>query len=146
MAIAEAREGIVARDGGPFGSVIVKDGLVVGKGHNTVLRDHDSTCHGEMMAIRDACHNLNSHDLSGCVLYTTGEPCDMCLCATLWANIERVYYGCSIAENARIGFRDQRFDELFGGRDKLDGYLLECDREECLCLFDDYLATNPQRY
>lgn len=146
MAIAEARKGIYAKDGGPFGTVIVKDGQVVGIGHNTVLRDNDPTCHGEMMAIRDACYRLSSHDLSGCVLYTTGEPCDMCLCATLWANIDRVYYGCSIADNGRIGFRDERFDQLLGGRDKLTNYLVECGREECLALFDEYLATDAPRY
>ena len=73
-AIKEAYEGIEKKHGGPFGSVIVKDGKIVGKGHNQVLLNHDSTCHGEMMAIRDACKNLGTHDLSGCSLYTTAAP------------------------------------------------------------------------
>ena len=80
-AIEEAREGIRAGHGGPFGTVIVKDGQIVGRGHNCVLRDHDATCHGEVAAIRDAGRHLGTYDLTGCELYTTGEPCHMCLCA-----------------------------------------------------------------
>ena len=71
LAVDEARKGINARHGGPFGSVIVRDGAVVGSGHNEVIKQSDPTCHGEMMAIRNACKKLGSHDLSGCELYTT---------------------------------------------------------------------------
>ena len=98
------------------------------------------------MAIRQAGEALGTHDLAGCTLYTTGEPCHMCLCAILWANISRVYYGCSIADNARIGFRDEHFDGLFGGRDRLGDLLTEMDREECLHLFDEYNQMNPKKY
>ena len=84
-AIKEAREGILQKHGGPFGTVIVKDGRIVGRGHNRVLVNHDPTCHGEMEAIRDACRNMKSHDLSGCSLYTTAAPCPMCLGAILWS-------------------------------------------------------------
>ena len=146
LAIAEADEGIKAREGGPFGSVIVKNGQVVGRGHNRVLLKHDPTMHGEVSAIRDACLNLGTHDLTGCELYTTGEPCHMCLCACLWANIDRVYYGCTIEDNASIGFRDEKFDGLFGGREKLTDYLIGLDREECLALFARYNAMNATRY
>lgn len=138
MAIEEAREGIRQGHGGPFGSVIVKDGKVVAKGHNKVLKNHDPTAHGEMMAIREAGVNLGTHDLTGCVLYTTGEPCHMCLCATMWANIDKVYYGCTIADNGRIGFRDDKFNDIFGGRNRLGNYLEELDRDKCLALFDEY--------
>ncbi len=146
MAIREARRGIHAGDGGPFGAVIVKDGMVVGRGHNCVLRDNDATCHGEVAAIRDAGRRLGTFDLSGCELYTTGEPCHMCLCACMWANIDKIYYGCNIADNGMIGFRDDKFDRIFGGRDKLVGYMTEIDRAECQDLFREYLTLNPQKY
>lgn len=146
IAIDEARKGILAGDGGPFGTAIVRDGLVIASGHNHVLAYNDPTCHGEVDAIRKACQRLHTFDLTGCELYTTGEPCHMCLCACLWANISKVYYGCTIADNERIGFRDNRFDQIFGGRDKLDGYMTEMDRDACLYLFDEYRQMNAQKY
>ncbi|MBP5526925.1 MAG: nucleoside deaminase [Bacteroidales bacterium] len=146
MAIAEAREGIRQGHGGPFGCVIVKDGEVLAKAHNRVLQNHDATAHGEIMAIREAGEVLGTHDLEGCTLYTTGEPCHMCLCAILWANISKVYYGCTITDNARIGFRDEHFDDLFGGREKLGDLLTEIDRDECLRLFDEYNKMTHKDY
>ena len=146
MAIEEARKGIKAGHGGPFGSVIVKDGKVVGRGHNKVLKNNDPTCHGEVAAIRDAGNNLGTFDLSGCEIYTTGEPCHMCLCACMWANISKIYYGCTIEDNGRIGFRDDKFDGIFGGREKLEGYLIETNRKECLELFDEYLGMQHEIY
>ena len=146
LAIEEAREGITKKHGGPFGSVIVKDGEIVGRGHNRVLKNNDPTCHGEVAAIRDACYNLDTFDLTGCELYTTGEPCHMCLCACLWANIDKVYYGCTIADNGMIGFRDDKFDGLFSGRDKLTGYLNELDRDACLKLFEEYMSMQHEIY
>ena len=109
IAIEEAREGIRKGHGGPFGCVIVKDGRVIGRGHNQVLLRRDPTCHGEMEAIRDACAALDSFDLSDCELYTTGEPCPMCRGAILWANVERVYFGCTVEDAEAIGFRDRCF-------------------------------------
>lgn len=138
MAIDEAREGITQGHGGPFGSVIVKDGVVVAKAHNMVLKNNDPTAHGEMMAIRRAGAVLGSFDLTGCTLYTTGEPCHMCLCGIMWANIDKVYYGCTIADNGRIGFRDDKFDRVFGGRDQLGDLMIQMDRDKCLSLFDEY--------
>lgn len=146
VAIEEARKGFTAGDGGPFGAVVVKDGKIIGRGHNSVLSQHDSTWHGEMGAIRDAEKNLGTHDLSGCVLYTTGEPCNMCLTACMWANLEKVYYGCTIEDNSMIGFRDGKFDEIFGGRDKLKDFLLPIDRDECVRLFEEYKQANCERY
>ena len=146
QAIAEAREGINAGHGGPFGTVIVKDGKIVGRGHNCVILLNDPTCHGEVAAIRDAGKNLGTFDLSGCELYTTGEPCHMCLCACMWANISKIYYGCTIEDNSIIGFRDGKFDEIFGGRDKLGDYMLEIDREECQKLFEEYKNMQHQNY
>lgn len=146
IAIQEAREGIYKKEGGPFGSVIVKDGKIIGKGHNRVLKDKDSTCHGEIAAIRDAEKNIDSYDLSGAVLYTTGEPCAMCLAACIWANIEKVYYGCNIEDNSTIGFRDGALDKLFGGRKDLSDYLIEIDREACLALFKEYSSLEKTIY
>ena len=146
MAIEEARSGIHQGHGGPFGAVIVKDGKVVSRGHNMVLHNNDATAHGEMMAIRQAGNVLGTFDLSGCELYTTGEPCHMCLCAIMWANISHVYYGCTIADNGRIGFRDDKFNDIFGGRDRLGSFLTELDREKCLDLFDEYNALPHDGY
>ena len=139
IAIAEAKTGIYNADGGPFGAVIVKDGKIISSGHNHVLANNDSTCHGEIDAIRKAEQKLGTFDLSGCELYTTGEPCPMCLAAIMWANIEKVYYGCTIGDNEIIGFRDAKFDTMMGGRAGLpEGFLEEKDREKCLELFDEY--------
>lgn len=137
-AIEEALDGISHGHGGPFGCVIVRDGEIIGRGHNMVLADRDSTAHGEITAIRDAEKELDSYDLSGCELYTTGEPCPMCLFAILWANIDQVYYGCTIEDNADIGFRDEIFDELAGGRTELEDFLTCIDRDACLELFETY--------
>lgn len=138
MAIEQARLGIHKGHGGPFGSVIIKDGKVIGTGHNMVLKNNDSTAHGEVVAIRNAEQELGTYDLSGAEIYTTGEPCPMCLAACMWANLSKVYYGCTIADNEAIGFRDAKFDDLLGGRSKMSDYLQQIGREECLKLFDEY--------
>lgn len=146
IAIQEAREGISNGDGGPFGTAIVRDGVLIASGHNHVLAYNDPTCHGEVDAIRKACKRLGTFDLTGCELYTTGEPCHMCLCACMWANISKIYYGCTIADNEIIGFRDNKFDQIFGGRDKLGDYMTEVDREACLRLFQDYSRMDATKY
>ena len=143
IAIDEARKGILAGDGGPFGSVIVKDGVIIGKGHNHVVSRNDPTCHGEIDAIRDACKNINSFDLSGADIYTTGEPCPMCLGAILWANINKIYYGCSIKENDSIGFRDEIFyKNLSISTKKMKDRIIQIDHEECKELFKEYAELN----
>lgn len=144
-AVAEAREGIHSGHGGPFGAVVVKDGRIVGRGHNRVLADHDPTCHGEMMAIRDACRNLGTHDLSGCAIYTTAAPCPMCKGAILWANIAEVFYGCTVADTDEIGFRDEVFYRNWN-RQTGDDYGEECGRELCQELFEEYQQLNHQLY
>ena len=138
LAIDEALDGIAKGHGGPFGTVIVKDGTPVGRGHNRVLSDVDSTAHGEIAAIRDAERRLKTYDLSGCVLYTTAEPCPMCLFACLWANVDRVCFGCTVPDTGRLGFRDERFSELVDERKLPDGYLVCVDRPACLELFGLY--------
>ena len=137
LAIEEARRGIRLGHGGPFGSVIVKDGQVVAKGHNHVVKNNDPTSHGEIDAIRKACKALGTFDLTGCDIYTTGEPCPMCACAIMWSNINRVYYGCTIEDNASIGFRDEKFMNIFKMDHRPENYE-EVGRVECLKLFDEY--------
>ncbi|MCR5786037.1 MAG: nucleoside deaminase [Eubacterium sp.] len=144
-AVKEAYSGIKNSHGGPFGSVIVKEGKIVGKGHNEVLKQHDPTCHGEMMAIRDACKNLKTHDLTGCDLYTTAAPCPMCKGAILWANISNVYYGCTIEDTDEIGFRDEIFYENWNKGDS-GNYGIQTDRDNCLKLFNDYKNGTHERY
>ena len=136
-ALQEAYEGITKGDGGPFGSVIVKDGQIIGRGHNRVLKNSDPTCHGEMEAIRDACKNIGSYDLSGCVLYTTAEPCPMCLGGILWSNIKEVYYGCNKIDTDSIGFRDNIFYDFLEGKGDILS-ITELDRDKCLELFKAY--------
>ncbi|MBP9996240.1 MAG: nucleoside deaminase [Lachnospiraceae bacterium] len=138
MAVEQAQEGIHNGHGGPFGSIIVKDGKIIGRGHNMVLKNTDSTAHGEVVAIRNAEQEINSYDLTGAEIYTTGEPCPMCLAACMWANISKVYYGCTIDDNEKIGFRDAKFDHLLGGRTKMSDYLEQIGHEMCLELFDEY--------
>ena len=135
MALNEARKGIKAGHGGPFGAVIVKDGVVVAKGHNQVIKNNDPTCHGEIMAIHKACKKLGTFDLSGCEIYTTGEPCPMCMAAILWANIEKVFYGCNVLDTEEIGFRDKKFYEQFANREQ---FIQELDRKQCLKLYGEY--------
>ena len=138
IAISEAYKGIRKNHGGPFGAVIVKDGKIIAKGHNRVVKKNDPTRHGEIDAIRKACRKLRTFDLSGCVLYTTGEPCPMCLCACMWANINKIYYACSLEDNSLIGFRDSNFESVIGNRDLMNGYLIPVDKKDALKLFDDY--------
>jgi guanine deaminase len=105
-AIDEALENLPAMDGGPFGVCLVRGDEVLAVGHNTVLKDHDPTCHGEMNAIRLAARKLESYDLSGCEIYSTTEPCPMCFAAIHWARIGRVIYGTAIGEVALLGFNE----------------------------------------
>lgn len=135
VAITEAREGILKGHGGPFGAVIVKNGEIIAKGHNHVVEYNDPTCHGEIDAIRKACSKLGTFDLTGCELYTTGYPCPMCACAILWANIDKVYYGCNTTDTEVIGFRDKEFEESIPER---VSDWQEMDRDECLKLYEEY--------
>ncbi len=137
QAIAEAYLAIENLHGGPFGCVVVKDSQIIGKGHNCVLKNNDPTAHGEIMAIREACKNLKTYDLTGCSLYSTAEPCPMCKCAILWANISEVYYGCNTKDTENIGFRDDIFYNVLNSNDGLITSK-EIDRSECLKLFNDY--------
>ena len=110
----------VASGGGPFGAVIVKDGQVVGRGINRVTVWNDPSAHGEIVAIRDACKNLNTFQLAECILYTNSEPCPMCLGAIYWARLKAVYYANTKEDAAAIGFDDdfiyREIEKPFCGR------------------------------
>jgi tRNA(Arg) A34 adenosine deaminase TadA len=105
-AIALATENVVSGAGGPFAAVIVRGGEIVGEGANTVTASNDPTAHGEVNAIRAAAKALGTFSLAGCELYTSCEPCPMCLAAAYWARLDAVYYGASAADAARAGFDD----------------------------------------
>ena len=106
-AVKAALKGIQNNEGGPFGCIVVKNGEIVGRGNNLVTSTNDPTAHGEITAIRDACKNLNSFQLDGCIIYTSCEPCPMCLGAIYWSRAEKVYYGCNQKDAAAIGFDDE---------------------------------------
>lgn len=107
------------QNGGPFGAVIVKDGKIISRAHNTVIESMDATAHAEVNAIREASKILNTHDLSDCTLYASSEPCPMCLSAIIWANIKEVYYANSAKEAEEIGFRDDVIYEYIKGNNDL---------------------------
>lgn len=108
-AIDLAYTGMRGGFGGPFGAVIVRDGDIVGGGHNRVLHDNDPTAHAEVTAIRDASRKLENWDLSGSDLYVNGIPCPMCMTAIYWARIDKLYYACLPEDAEAIGFDDQEF-------------------------------------
>ena len=136
-----ADNNLVTKDGGPFGACIVKDGVIIGKGSNKVLLNNDPTAHAEVMAIRDACKNINSYDLKGCEIYTTCYPCPMCFSAIMWANIDKIYYGNTKEDAENIGFRDKfiydTIDKINKG-ESIDLILKSIDREETIKTFNEY--------
>lgn len=105
-AIALSRQGMRAGHGGPFGAVVAKGGRIVGKGSNQVVAASDPTAHAEVVAIRDACRALKSFQLDGCVLYTSCEPCPMCLAAAYWARVDRIVFANSRGDAEKVGFGD----------------------------------------
>lgn len=138
LCVKSCMEGMKNHEGGPFGSAIVKDGKVIAVAHNTVIGDNDPTAHGEVNAIRQACKKLNTFDLSGCELYTTSEPCPMCMSAIIWANISKVYYGCTVEDARDIGFRDEHILKFLkeGCKDKNILDLGAVDKKSSLKAFE----------
>ena len=138
-----SEENLKTNAGGPFGACVVKIGKIIGKGSNHVLSDNDPTAHAEIMAIRDACKNIKSYDLSDCELYTSCYPCPMCLSATIWANIKVVYYGNTKEDASDIGFRDEHIYEFIDklADNKVDKSVLKLksiDREKTINAFNEY--------
>lgn len=147
ICVKEAIEGVLSGHGGPFGAIVVKDNEIVGVGHNKVVIENNPTLHGEMVAIQDACKNLNTFDLTGCVLYTSAEPCIMCLGAIMWSNIKKVYYACSISDTDDIGFRDGFMYDWLKDRNKETLDMEQIDRENGLRAFKVWTEKqNKQQY
>lgn len=139
-----AEDNLKTRVGGPFGACVVKNGKIIGNGSNHVLSNNDPTAHAEIVAIREACQNIGSYDLSDCVLYTTCYPCPMCMAAMLWANIKKAYYGNSKEDAAKIGFRDDFIysfiQNLNDENNKNEVLKLKCiDRDETIKAFESFL-------
>lgn len=138
-----AKDNLKTNAGGPFGACVVKEGKIIGKGSNNVLRNNDPTAHAEITAIREACKNINSYDLNGCELYTSCYPCPMCLSAIIWSNIKKVYYGNTKEDAANIGFRDDFIYKYISNlaNNEEDNEILELksmDREETIKEFEEF--------
>ena len=144
----EAYLGVRLGLGGPFGAAITKGDELVSLSCNTVLKDNDPTAHAEMNAIRYACKELNTHDLSGCEIYTTGYPCPMCLSAIIWANIKKIHVSGLPEDADAIGFRDKFIYEFIEGECK-DTNVLEIDKLDrtiANTLYKDYSHHHRTMY
>lgn len=144
-----ANDNLKTNAGGPFGACIVKDGKIIGKGSNRVLLNNDPTAHAEIMAIRDACQNINSYNLNGCELYTSCYPCPMCLSAIIWANISKVYYGNTKGDAANIGFRDDfiydYINQICSNKQNKNVLELQCmDRDETIKEFEKFINKDDK--
>ncbi|MEO8887645.1 MAG: nucleoside deaminase [Mucilaginibacter sp.] len=136
MAIELAENNVVSGNGGPFGSVIVKDGMVVARSSNKVVPNNDPTAHAEVLVIRLACQELGTYILSGCEIYTSCEPCPMCLAAIYWARIDKIYYANTKADAAAIGFDDAFiYEELDKALNKRKLPIVQLMRDEALNAF-----------
>jgi len=140
LAATEAQKNVGTQVGGPFGTVIVKDGKIIATGRNHVLKNDDPTAHGEIFTIRKACQKLQTHDLSGCELYTNAYPCPMCLGAIIWSNIKTCYYGNTAEDAKDIGFRDDFIYQFLnnGLSDKKTLNLEQHDRDTTIKAFNDF--------
>jgi guanine deaminase len=135
MAIKEAFRGMNRNEGGPFGAVIVQKGRVMAKAHNRVISAHDPTAHAEILAIRKAAKKLGRFNLSDCAIYSTCEPCPMCLSAIHWAKMKKLYFGCSRKDAARIGFDDDFIYQVIKGTAARKQVVrIQMNREDCLRL------------
>ena len=134
----EAIMGLTQNAGGPFGAVIVQNGRIIASAHNEVIKTNDPTAHAEVTAIRKASAYLQRFDLSDCELYTSCEPCPMCLAAIYWARIPKVYFGCNRYDAAGIGFDDNAIYEYIKNPENFqqDLELIPKDRELCLKSFE----------
>ena len=134
--------------GGPFGALVVKDNKVIGRGVNRVIGKHDPTAHAEMEAIRDACINLKTHDLTGCELYATGFPCPMCMSAIIWANIKKVYYSATYKDAEDIGFRDSYIYDFIkdGQKDKKVLDLIPVEKQSIINIYNRFVEMEGEIY
>jgi len=143
-AFKEAKKGIEAGHGGPFGAVLVKEGKIIARGHNEVIKSNDPTAHAEMVTIRKASQILNNFSLTGCTLYVTGEPCPMCFSAIHWAHIEKVYYCNTKQEAEKIGFDDTFISEIIEGKREDPISFIHTPHPLCKTLFLEWY-DNPDK-
>lgn len=144
-AIELARLGVEQFLGGPFGCVVVKDGVIIGEGNNSVTSTNDPTAHAEIIAIREACKSLESFQLTGCTIYTSCEPCPMCLGAIYWARPEKVFFACTRDDAAAIGFDDDFiYEELVKANTERELVLTNLMRDEALEVFRDWSAKTDK--
>jgi guanine deaminase len=144
-AIELAIEGVASNAGGPFGAVVVLNGEIIGEGNNRVTSSNDPTAHAEVVAIREACASLSSFQLDNCTIYTSCEPCPMCLGAIYWARPARVFYACTRADAAEIGFDDDFiYQELEKPNDGREMQLESLMRDEALEVFRSW-AEKPDK-
>lgn len=145
LAIEIAVDGVKKKGSGPFGAVVVKGGELVGIGTNQVTKNLDPTAHAEVCAIRDACQRLRTFSLSGLEIYTSCEPCPMCLGAIYWARLDRVYYGASRDDAAKIQFDDHHFyEEMKKQPSERQVPMKQIMREECLKIFDAWTSLDEK--
>ena len=138
-AIALAQNGIDQDAGGPFGAVVVKNGEIIGEGYNKVTSTNDPTAHAEVVAIRNACEKLDSFQLDGCIIYTSCEPCPMCLGAIYWARPARVFYAATREDAAKIGFDDQFiYEEIEKNFEHRQMKLVNLLRDQGLKVFENW--------
>ena len=134
-----AMSNLITNAGGPFGACVVKDGKIIGKGSNNVLKNNDPTAHAEIVAIRNACKYLNTYDLTDCEIYANCYPCPMCLSAIIWSNIKAVYYGNTKEDAAKIGFRDDFIYDFIKGKIKNSNLKFEqIDYKQTLKAFEKF--------
>jgi tRNA(Arg) A34 adenosine deaminase TadA len=132
-------EGMNKNDGGPFGAVIVRDGEIIAEGNNEVTSKNDPTLHAEIVVIRNACKKLNTFDLRGCTIYTSCEPCPMCLGAIYWARLDKIFYANTKEDAAKIGFDDAFiYEELELPKDKRKMMMKQLLQEEAIKVFDGW--------
>jgi tRNA(Arg) A34 adenosine deaminase TadA len=144
-AIQLAEQGMDSNSGGPFGCVVAKDGEIIGEGCNRVTSTNDPTAHAEIVAIRAACQDLGAFQLDGCVIYTSCEPCPMCLGAIYWARPERVYFACTREDAADIGFDDDFiYEELEKSNSERHLQIVNLMRDEALTVFQKW-AKKPDK-
>ncbi len=138
-AITLSQNGVRNNEGGPFGCVIVKDDIIIGRGNNKVTSSNDPTAHAEVVAIRDACKNLGTFQLEECEVYTSCEPCPMCLGAIYWARPKAVYFANTREDAASIGFDDSMiYEELGIDLDKRKIPIINLGREDALKVFEEW--------
>ena len=145
-AIALAQEGMESNSGGPFGAVVVKDNKIIAEGYNRVTSTNDPTAHAEVVAITRACEKLNSFQLEDCIIYTSCEPCPMCLGAIYWARPKMVYFGCTREDAAEIQFDDQFiYDEIEKNINDRDIKFIRLMRKDALTVFQKWDDKNDKK-